>query len=68
MGRIFSYGDIRQRLFETIYFVRVVVLFSASDRKEACMRVRLLHASVRYHLLHRDIGWETEKVGATKFE
>ena len=67
MGRLSPYGDVRQRLFETIYFVKIVVLGSASDIKEACMRVRLLHAAVRYHLCHREGGWEIEKVSATKF-
>ena len=67
MGRISPYGDVRQRLFETLYFVRVVVLGSASDIKEACTRVRLLHATVRYHLLHRDNAWKSENVGTTKF-
>ena len=64
MGRLSPYGDVRQRLFETLYFVKVVVLGSPSDIKEACMRVRLLHAAVRYHLCHREGGWEIEKVSS----
>jgi len=68
MGRLSPYGDVRQRLFETLHFVKVVVLGSPSDIKEACMRVRLLHAAVRYHLCHRDGGWEIEKVSASYFE
>ena len=62
MGRLSPYGDVRQRLFETLHFVKVVVLGSPSDIKDVCMRVRLLHAAVRYHLCHRDGGWEIEKV------
>ena len=62
MGRLSPYGDVHQRLFETLHFVKVVVLGSPSDIKEACMRVRLLHAAIRYHLCHRDGGWEIEKV------
>lgn len=64
MGRLSPSGDVRQRLFETFHFVKVVVLGSQSNIKEACMRVRLLHAAVRYHLCHRDGGWEIEKVSA----
>lgn len=63
MGRISPYGDVRQRLFETLFFVRTVVLGSLSEIKGACMRVRLLHAAVRHHLHHRDSGWEIEKYG-----
>jgi len=68
MGRLSPYGDVRQRLFETLHFVKIVVLGSPREIKEACMRVRLLHASVRYHLCHRDGGWEIEKVSAIYFE
>ena len=68
MGRLSPYGDIRRRLFETLHFVKVVVLGSPSDIKEACMRVRLLHAAVRYHLCHRDGGWEIKKVSSIYFE
>ncbi|KAL9968145.1 hypothetical protein ACROYT_G026480 [Oculina patagonica] len=63
MGRLSPYGDVRQRLFETLYFVKIVVLGSASDIKEACTRVRLLHAAVRYHLCHREGGWDIKKYG-----
>lgn len=63
MGRLTAYGDVRRRLFETLYFVKVVVLGSANEIKAECMRVRLLHAAIRYHLWHRDIGWEDEKYG-----
>lgn len=63
MGRLSSYGDVRQRVFETLYFVKVVVRGSQSEIKEVCMRVRLLHAAVRYHLCHRDGGWEIEEYG-----
>lgn len=62
-GRISPNGDVRRRLFETLFFVRAVVLGSSSEIKEACMRVRLLHAAVRRHLLHRDGGWEIENFG-----
>lgn len=64
MGRLSPSGDVHQRLFETLHFVKVVVLGSPSNIKEACMRVRLLHAAIRYHLCHRDGGWEIEKVSA----
>lgn len=63
MGRLSPYGDVHQRLFETLHFVKIVVLGSPSDIIEACMRVRLLHAAIRYHLCHRDGGWEIEKYG-----
>ena len=68
MGRLSPYGDVCQRLFETLHFVKVVVLCSPSDVKEVCMRVRLLHAAVRYHLFHHEGGWEIEKVSAIYFE
>lgn len=66
MGRFTPYGDVRRRLFETLHFVKEVVLGSARDIKAECLRVRLLHAAVRYHLRHRDIGWQVEKVSAAK--
>lgn len=66
-GRLSPYGDVRKRLFETLHFMKVVVLGSLSDIKEACMRVRLLHAAIRYHLCHREGGWEVGKVSASTF-
>ena len=62
MGRLSPYGDVRQRLFETLHFVKVVVLGSAKEIKEECIRVRLLHAAVRYHLCDREGGWQVQKV------
>ena len=66
MGRLTAYGDVRRRLFETLHFVKEVVLGSATDIKTECVRVRLLHAAVRHHLWHRSTGWEVEKVRAVK--
>ena len=66
MGRLTAYGDVRRRLFETLHFVKEVVLGSATDIKTECMRVRLLHAAVRHHLWHRSTVWEVEKVRAAK--
>lgn len=66
MGRLTGYGDVRRRLFETLHFVKEVVLGSASDIKLECMRIRLLHAAVRHHLQHRDVGWEVKEVSVAK--
>ena len=68
MGRLTAYGDVRRRLFETLYFVKEVVLGSPSDIKAECMRVRLLHAAIRYHLGHSNTGWEVAKVSAANRE
>ena len=66
MGRMTAYGDVRRRLFETLHFVKEVVLGAPGDIKAECMRVRLLHAAVRYYLQHHDNRWEVEKVSAAK--
>lgn len=66
MGCLTAYGDVRRRLFETLHFVKEVVLGSATDIKAECTRVRLLHAAIRYHLWHRSTGWEVEKVRAAR--
>ena len=66
MGRMTAYGDVRRRLFETLHFVKEVVLGAPGDIKAECMRVRLLHAAVRYYVQHHDNRWEVEKVSAAK--
>ena len=66
MGRMTAYGDVRRRLFETLHFVKEVVLSAPGDIKAECMRVRLLHAAVRYYVQHHDNRWEVEKVSAAK--
>ena len=66
MGRMTAYGDVRRRLFETLHFVKEVVLGAPGDIKAECMRVRLLHAAVRYYVQHHDNRWEVEKVSAVK--
>ena len=66
MGRMTAYGDVRCRLFETLHFVKEVVLGAPGDIKAECTRVRLLHAAVRYYVQHRDNRWEVEKVSAAK--
>ncbi|XP_073236033.1 uncharacterized protein [Porites lutea] len=63
MGRMTAYGDVRRRLFETLHFVKEVVLGAPGDIKAECMRVRLLHAAVRYYVQHHDNRWEVEKYG-----
>ena len=61
-----AYGDVRRRLFETLHFVKEVVLGAPGDIKAECTRVRLLHAAVRYYVQHHDNRWEVEKVSAAK--
>ncbi|XP_031562553.1 uncharacterized protein LOC116298298, partial [Actinia tenebrosa] len=62
-SRLTGYGDVRQRVFETLAFVKVVMLKDKEAIKKVCCRVRLLHAAVRYYITHSMDNWDYNECG-----
>ncbi|XP_032222752.2 rubber oxygenase isoform X2 [Nematostella vectensis] len=63
-GRLSHYGDVQRRIFETLAFVKDIVLCEdIKDIKRTVCKVRLLHAQVRYFIKNSCGTWNSLEHG-----